>query len=53
MEARRNAAASSLSLIYDRALKLIERLGEAAEEKYVDFGRMSFASMLQLGEFKK
>jgi tetratricopeptide (TPR) repeat protein len=28
-------------------------LGEAAEEKYVDFGRMSFASMLQLGEFDK
>jgi tetratricopeptide (TPR) repeat protein len=28
-------------------------LGEAAEEKYVDFGRMSFASMLQLGEFNK
>jgi class 3 adenylate cyclase/tetratricopeptide (TPR) repeat protein len=53
VEARRNAAASSLSLIFDRALKLIERLGEAAEEKYVDFGRLSFASMLQLGEFKK
>jgi len=53
VEARRNAAASSLSLIYDRALKLIERLGEAAEEKYVDFGRMSFASMLLLGEFNK
>jgi class 3 adenylate cyclase/tetratricopeptide (TPR) repeat protein len=53
VEARRNAAASSLSLIYDRALKLIERLGEAAEERYVDFGRMSFAAMLQLGEFKK
>jgi class 3 adenylate cyclase/tetratricopeptide (TPR) repeat protein len=53
VDARRNAAASSLSLIFDRALTLIERLGEAAEEKYVDFGRMSFASMLQLGEFKK
>ena len=53
VEARRNAAASSLSLIYDRALKLIERLGAAAEEKYVDFGLMSFASMLQLGEFDK
>jgi class 3 adenylate cyclase/tetratricopeptide (TPR) repeat protein len=53
VEARRNAAASSLSLIYDRALKLIDRLGEAAEEKYVDFGRISFASMLQLGEFNK
>jgi class 3 adenylate cyclase/tetratricopeptide (TPR) repeat protein len=53
VEARRNAAASSLTLIYDRALKLIERLGEAAEEKYVDFGRMSFTSMLMLGEFNK
>ena len=53
VEARRNAAASSLSLIFDRALKLIERLGEAAEEKYVDFGRVCFASMLQQGEFKK
>ncbi|MBV9564509.1 MAG: AAA family ATPase [Bradyrhizobium sp.] len=53
VEARRNAAASSLSLIYDRALKLIERLGGAAEERYVDFGRLSFASMLQLGEVDK
>ena len=53
VEARRNAAASSLILIYDRAFKLIERLGEAAEERYVDFGRMSFASMLLLGEFNK
>lgn len=53
VEARRNAAASSISLIYDRALRLIERLGTAAEEKYVDFGRICFASMLQLGEFDK
>jgi tetratricopeptide (TPR) repeat protein len=53
VEARRNAAASSLSLIYDRALKLIELLGEAAEERYVDFGRMSFASILLLGDFNK
>ena len=53
VEARRNAAASSLSLMYDSALKLIDRLGEVADEKYVEFGRMSFASMLQLGEFEK
>jgi class 3 adenylate cyclase/tetratricopeptide (TPR) repeat protein len=53
VEARRNAAASSLGLIYDRALKLIERLGEAAEERYVDFGRICFASILQLGDFNK
>jgi class 3 adenylate cyclase/tetratricopeptide (TPR) repeat protein len=53
LEARRNSAASSLNLIFDRALKLIEHLGEAAQDKYVDFVLMSFASMLQLGEFKK
>lgn len=53
VEARRNAAASSLSLIYDRALKLIERLGDVAAEKYVDFGRLCFASILQVGDFNK
>jgi tetratricopeptide (TPR) repeat protein len=53
VDARRNAAASSISLIYDRALRLIDRLGQAADDKYIDFGRMSFASMMQLGEFDK
>jgi tetratricopeptide (TPR) repeat protein len=53
LEARRNSAALSLSIIFDRALSLIASLGEAAEEKYVDFVLMSFASMLQLGEFNK
>jgi class 3 adenylate cyclase/tetratricopeptide (TPR) repeat protein len=53
LEARRNSAASSLNLIFDRALKLIERLGEVAEVKYVDFVLLSFTSMVQLGEFKK
>ena len=53
LEARRNSAATSLSLIFDRALSLVASLGEVAEEKYVDFVLMSFASMLQLGEFDK
>jgi class 3 adenylate cyclase/tetratricopeptide (TPR) repeat protein len=53
LEARRNSATSSLSLIFDRALSLIASLGEVAEGKYVDFVLMSFASMLQLGEFSK
>jgi class 3 adenylate cyclase len=53
LEARRNSAALSLSIIFDRALSLIASLGAAAEEKYVDFVLMSFASMLQLGEFNK
>jgi class 3 adenylate cyclase/tetratricopeptide (TPR) repeat protein len=53
VEARRHSAVLSLKLIFDRALKLIEHMGKAAEEKYVDFVLMSFASMLQLGEFTK
>src|SRR5262249_20219105 len=53
LEARRNSAASSLSLIFDRALSLITSLGETAEDRYADFGLMGFASMLQLGEFNR
>jgi class 3 adenylate cyclase/tetratricopeptide (TPR) repeat protein len=53
LEARRNSAATSLNLIFDRALSIVASLGEVAEEKYVDFVLMSFPSMLQLGEFDK
>ncbi|HEY2358223.1 MAG TPA: AAA family ATPase [Phenylobacterium sp.] len=53
LEARRNSAAASLNLIFDRALELIDRIGEAAEEKYVDFVLMAFALVVQLGEFDK
>jgi tetratricopeptide (TPR) repeat protein len=53
LEARRNSAAASLNLIFDRALGLIDRIGEAAEEKYVDFVLMAFALVVQLGEFDK
>jgi tetratricopeptide (TPR) repeat protein len=53
LEARRSSAGASLNLIFDRALGVIARLGEAADEKYVDFVLMVFASMLQLGEFDK
>jgi class 3 adenylate cyclase/tetratricopeptide (TPR) repeat protein len=53
LEARRNSAMASLGLIFDHALKLIERLGDAAEDKYVDFVLMSMPSMWQGGEFKK
>ena len=52
-EARRNGAGTSLRLIFDRALGLIERLGEAGQERYVDFVLSSCAFLLQLGEFKK
>ena len=53
LEARRNAAITSLNLIFDRAIGLIEKIGEAAEPKYVEFVLMAFASMLQVGEFAK
>jgi class 3 adenylate cyclase/tetratricopeptide (TPR) repeat protein len=53
LEARRNSAAVSLSLLFDRAIALIERLGAAGEPKYVEFVLMAFASMVQLGEFDK
>jgi len=53
LEARRSSAAASLNLIFDRALGLISRIGEAADEKYLDFVLMAFASMVQLGEFAK
>jgi class 3 adenylate cyclase/tetratricopeptide (TPR) repeat protein len=53
LEARRLVGQISLNLIFDRALQVMSRMGEAAESKYVDFVLMAFASMLQLGEFKK
>lgn len=53
LEARRNSASASLNLIFDRAIRLVDRIGDAAEERYVAFVLMSFASMLQLGEFEK
>ncbi|MFL5294789.1 MAG: ATP-binding protein [Phenylobacterium sp.] len=53
LEARRNSAAGSLNLIFDRALGLVARVGPAAEAKYVDFVLMASALMVQLGEFDK
>jgi len=53
LEARRNSAAASLSLVFDRAIALIESIGAAAEAKYLDFVLIAFASMVQLGEFDK
>lgn len=52
-EARGSSAASSLNLIFDRALAVIEEIGDAAAKTYVDFVLMAFPSMLLLGEFSK
>lgn len=53
LEARRNSAAASLSLIFDRAIEVIARIGTAAEGRYIDFVLMAFALIVQLGEFDK
>jgi len=41
LEARRSSAAVSLNLIFDQALQVMSRMGEAAESKYVDFVLMA------------
>ncbi|MFL6846513.1 MAG: ATP-binding protein [Allosphingosinicella sp.] len=53
LEARRNSAAVSLSLIFDHAVRLIESIGAAAEAKYLEFVLMAFTTIMQLGEFDK
>ena len=53
VEARGTSAAASLDMIFDRALRVIGRIGAEAERIYVDFVLMVFASMLLLGEFEK
>jgi class 3 adenylate cyclase/tetratricopeptide (TPR) repeat protein len=53
LEARRSSALASLSLIFDRAISLIESLGAAGERKYVEFVLMAFASLAQRGDFDK
>ncbi|WP_419907004.1 ATP-binding protein [Hoeflea sp.] len=51
--AKRNHAGKSLQLLFDRALVLIDRIGEPAEEIFVDLTIMVCTTMLQLGEFSK
>lgn len=51
--AKRNFAGKSLQLLFEQALECIERIGEPAERKFVDFTLMVCPTMLQLGEFSK
>jgi class 3 adenylate cyclase/tetratricopeptide (TPR) repeat protein len=53
LRARRSSASGSLFLIFQRAMKCIERIGEPAERRFVDFVLMAFAQLLQIGEFTK
>jgi len=52
LNARRASASGSLFLTLRRAMACIERIGEPAEEKFVDFVLMAFASLAQIGEFR-
>jgi len=52
LNARRSSASGSLNLILRRAIACIERIGEPAETKFVDFVLMAFGSLVQLGEFR-
>jgi class 3 adenylate cyclase/tetratricopeptide (TPR) repeat protein len=53
LQARRSSAISSLYLLFERAMRCIERIGEPAEPRFVDFTLMVFAQMLQIGEFTR
>lgn len=49
----KNYAGKSLQLLFDRTLDCIDRIGEPAEEAFVDLTIMVCTTMLQLGEFSK
>jgi class 3 adenylate cyclase/tetratricopeptide (TPR) repeat protein len=51
LAARKRSASQSISLIYERALRIVEEIGEPAEARFVDFTLMAFDSMQQLGKF--
>lgn len=53
LRARRSTSSGSLFLIFQRAMQCIERIGEPAERRFVDFVLMAFAQLLNIGEFSK
>jgi class 3 adenylate cyclase/tetratricopeptide (TPR) repeat protein len=53
LEARRNSAANSLNLIFDRAMSVIARMEGDVDQQYIEFVLLAFASSVQLGEFEK
>ncbi len=53
LQARRSSATGSLLLIFQHAEQCIERLGETADDRYVDFVLMACAALLQIGEFSR
>lgn len=53
LRARRSSANESLFLIFQRAMRCIERIGRPADRRFVDFVMMACAQLLQIGEFSK
>lgn len=51
--AMRASAVGSLSLIFDRALDCMDRIGPEADEKFVDFVLMASSSLQQIGEIDR
>jgi len=52
LRARRSSASGTLELIFKRAMRCLDRMGEAAEPQFVDFVLMAFDPLQQLGRFR-
>jgi class 3 adenylate cyclase/tetratricopeptide (TPR) repeat protein len=52
LRARRRSASGSLELMFKRAMGCVDRIGEAAESRFVDFVLMAFDPLQQLGQFR-
>ena len=52
LRAHRSSASGSLNLTFKRAIQCVDRIGAAADPRFVDFIVMAFVSLLQIGEFR-
>jgi class 3 adenylate cyclase/tetratricopeptide (TPR) repeat protein len=52
LRARRHSASGSLDLMFRRAMRLVDLIGEAAESRFVDFVLMAYDPLQQLGQFR-
>jgi class 3 adenylate cyclase len=52
LRARRSSASGTLELIFKRAMRYLDKMGEAAEPQFVDFVLMAFDPLQQLGHFR-
>ena len=52
LRARRRSASGSLNLLFSRAMRLVDVIGEAADTRFVDFVLMAYDPLQQLGQFR-